>query len=106
MMPAWISHLLSKLFPPKLPGRLSVRDEQGFDEQGCAGNVQPKQYRNGIERHFAENTRAIHRSTWAQYHIQLIHAQKEIAVFERDLVTQGYVNTMHDCWEQKELTAD
>jgi hypothetical protein len=52
-----IAWLLSKLFPPRLPGKIrdwEERIEADKNEQGWAGNVQ-RHYRDGIERYFAEN---------------------------------------------------
>ena len=40
--------------------------------------------------------------TWAQWNQQLRHAEAEIAALEQDLRKQGYVNTIHDCWELPE----
>jgi hypothetical protein len=37
-----------------------------------------------------------------QYHTQLLHAEKELAALEQSLRDQGFVNTLHDCWEQEE----
>jgi hypothetical protein len=47
-----LSNLLSVLFPPSTQslGRCSVQDSAEFDEQGWAGNVQEKPYRDGIHR--------------------------------------------------------
>lgn len=51
-----ITQALSMLFPPSLRslGRLRVEEDAEFDEQGQAGPVREKKYRDGIERHFAE----------------------------------------------------
>jgi hypothetical protein len=52
-----IERILSVLFPPRLPGRIDreVQVEYEFQEQGSAGPVKRKLYRNGIERFYAEN---------------------------------------------------
>jgi hypothetical protein len=51
-----IDIILSTTFPPSLRSLGKVRiDEPGeFDEQGAVGKAQPKKYRDGIERTFAE----------------------------------------------------
>ena len=51
-----LGDLLSVLFPPSTQnlGRCSVQDSAEFEEQGWAGNVQPKKYRDGIERVIVE----------------------------------------------------
>ena len=41
-------------------------------------------------------------ATSEQYARQLVSAQFEIAKLEEDLIAQGYVNTIHDCWEKPE----
>ena len=54
---AW---LLSLLFPVRASALGKTRDwefrfdPESFDEQGSIGIPQRKRYRNGIERHFAE----------------------------------------------------
>src|SRR5208283_1002346 len=50
---ALISLLLSTLFPPS-PGRIDGRIEgfEDYDEQGWAGNVREKPYRDAIDRHW------------------------------------------------------
>lgn len=53
-----ISKLLSFMFPPQLPGRVQnweCRTIENFDE-GWAGNVRPKEYRDGIDRHFQQES--------------------------------------------------
>lgn len=97
--------LLSILFPPGLPGK--VRDwhervEQRTDEQGWAGNVREKQFRDAIQRHWAETST---RESWEQFakrQTQLMHAAGMIDLLEKQLIAQGYVNTIHDCWEKKD----
>lgn len=42
------------------------------------------------------------RAPWTQYEQQLRYAAAEIAALEQDLRKQGYVNTIHDCWELPE----
>lgn len=99
-----IAHILSLLFPPKLPSPIQnweERTENTFEEQGCAGTAKRKRYRNGIERHFAENS-PVWRIDRNQYQQQLIRAEAGIDVFERELIAQGYTNTIHDCWEKLE----
>lgn len=52
-----IAWLLSKLFPPILPGHVrdwSEREEFWPREEGSAAPARPKKYRDGIDRHFAE----------------------------------------------------
>jgi len=52
------ARLLSILFPPRLPGHIrdwGERSEPIHEEQGSASPARRKKYRNGIERHFAEN---------------------------------------------------
>lgn len=53
-----ITWLLSIVFPPKLPSRIRGWEAPVEDrpEQGSARLVPSKPYRNGIERHFAENS--------------------------------------------------
>jgi hypothetical protein len=57
---AVVARVLAFLFPPKLPGRVEGwqdRVEAAVpQESGQAGPARRKQYRNGIERHFAENS--------------------------------------------------
>lgn len=50
-----IEKILSILFPPRL-GRIRnwEPETRTREEQGWAGNVRPRLYRNGIERYFAE----------------------------------------------------
>lgn len=47
--------LLEKLFPPKL-GKIhgTIIEEPEFEEQGWAGNVRERPYRDGIDRTFKE----------------------------------------------------
>ena len=37
-----------------------------------------------------------------QLHAQLIQAEHAIAAREQSLRDEGYVNTIHDCWEREE----
>jgi hypothetical protein len=97
-MIAWI---LSRLFPPRLPGKIRdwpeptpYRTRQ--EEQGWAGNVQ-QHYRDGIDRHWSEHK--LYGGTCHQWGIQLRNAEETMAAFERALTEQGYINTIHDCWE-------
>lgn len=95
-----IARLLAWLFPPVLPGK--VRDwheriEPEFAEQGWAGNIQ-RRY-TGIEKHWM--TEKFY-ATQRQYHKQLRHAEVEIAALEQTLRDEGYINTIHDCWERTE----
>jgi hypothetical protein len=82
-----IARILSFLFPPKLPR--PIQDWGGpaepFDEQGWAGNVQ-RRYRNGIERHFA----------------QIRAAENIMANMIQKAEAEGYVRTIHDCYEKRE----
>lgn len=51
-----IAVILSRLFPPKLPGRIRNWDagtKNEVREEGWAGNVRTK-YRDGIDRFFNE----------------------------------------------------
>lgn len=51
-----IANILSKLFPPKLPGRVhdwNDGEPRPYPEQGWAGNVRRK-YRDGIDRYTSE----------------------------------------------------
>ena len=53
-----IARILSRLFPPRLPGPIKGWEgsrEPWFSEQGSAGPVRPRPYRDGIERFYAEN---------------------------------------------------
>lgn len=57
-----IQKILSTIFPPKLSGSLPRHRELIFrvglieDDPGAVlGKAQPKKYRDGIERYFAEN---------------------------------------------------
>lgn len=54
-MKIWIETILAKLFPPKLP-RLHEWKSPGteYAEQGSCGKAQPKQYKDAIDRHWAE----------------------------------------------------
>lgn len=95
--------LLSILFPPRLPGK--VRDwhdrvEYRADEQGWAGNVR-EHYRDAIQRHWGERAIPV-RLFSREYLSQIRHAEIEMAAIESNLVAQGFVNTIHDCWEKKE----
>lgn len=101
---SFMNWLLSILFPPGLPGK--VRDwhervEQRTDEQGWAGNVREKQFRDAIQRHWAERSVPV-RLFSREYYAQMQYAQMDIAELERDLIARGYVNTIHDCWEKKD----
>ena len=98
-----IARLLGWLFPPILPGRVRDWEERiapEYHEQGWAGKVQRK-YRDGIDRHFSENP-PVYRASRHQWNIQLSCAQEQIAEFETEMEAQGYVNTIHDCWEKTE----
>ena len=98
-----IAKILSLLFPPRLPGQVRDWDARVPDaelDDSWAGPAKRKRYRDGIERHFAENIHPIHRINFDQYHTQLMYAQIEMAAVEKDLIAQGYVNTIHDCWEK------
>lgn len=103
-----IAFILSKLFPPRLPGPISdwdARVDYCFNEQGWAGNVKRGPYRDGIERYFAERTvekRQTYTLSVHQYLTQLRAAEMSAAADEHLLRTQGYVNTIHDCWERLE----
>jgi hypothetical protein len=44
-----IESVLSRLFPPKM-GKLVYTEPTERDEQGWAGNVREKKYRDGIDR--------------------------------------------------------
>jgi hypothetical protein len=49
--------VLARLLPPRLPGFVRGWDrrcEVQIIEEGWAGNVRPKKYRNGIERYWSE----------------------------------------------------
>lgn len=53
-----IARILSYLFPPRLPGRITDWEgprEAWFHEQGAVGPVQLRKYRDGIDRYLAEN---------------------------------------------------
>ena len=98
------ARLLSWLFPPVLPGR--VRDwHERIDpvqrEEGWAGNVR-RRYRDGIDRYFSENPPPTIRWGSPEYRAQLREAEQAMLACERDLISQGYVNTIHDCWEPNE----
>jgi hypothetical protein len=56
---AKMEHLLACCFPPKL-GHIVDWPDKPIEtiEQGSAGNVKQKKYRDGIERYFAENHNA------------------------------------------------
>jgi len=100
-----IARLLSWLFPPKLP-RVTAWDgpRTEYDEQGSVGPVRRKQYRDGIERHFAEERESkIHRYylAYPQWLAQVRYAEKEMQALELSLQLQGYRNTVHDCWEKE-----
>jgi hypothetical protein len=100
-----LSRILSILFPPQLPGKIrdwEERVERRIDEQGWAGNVK-EHYRDAIQRHWAENKQPRPRWGLPEYHAQLANAQMEIAEMEMDLIAQGYVNTIHDVWEKRNL---
>ena len=78
-MTAWINHVLSKLFPPKFPSGLVVKEDRRFHEQGSAGPVKPKVYLNGIDRHF-----------------------KQLEAEEQDSeLMRMFEQEMRECWEQK-----
>jgi hypothetical protein len=102
---AWI---LSKLFPPVLPGYVrdwGEREEFWPHEEGSAGPARRKKYRDGIERYFAENSQPIptrYLASSRAMNAQLRYAEIQIAAIEKDLIAQGYVNTIHDCWEKEE----
>lgn len=52
-----VERALSFLFPLRLPSPIrdwEDREEQAIVEQGCAGPAKRKKYRDGVERHFAE----------------------------------------------------
>ena len=53
-----IARILSLLFPPKLPGRIESWEPPAspLAEQGCAGPVKLKKYKDGIARYLAENS--------------------------------------------------
>jgi hypothetical protein len=96
------ARVLSWLFPPRLPRRLEDWPEPvkwEIHEQGWAGNVQ-RHYRDGIERHWAEQDAKFHRRDTLQWHLQMLHAEKQMAAIEQEMRDQGYVNTIHDCWEK------
>lgn len=93
--------LLSILFPPRMPGKVrdwNERIEYRAEEQGWAGNVR-EHYHDAIQRHWAERPAPVHLFS-REYQMQLRYAAKEMAAVERDLIAQGYVNTIHDCWEK------
>jgi len=108
-----ISRLLGWLFPPVLPGRVRDWEERiapEYHEQGWCGKVQRK-YRDGIDRHFAEQDLSLGTPAWktesfttfmARHSLQLRHATEEIANLEKRLSQDGYINTIHDCWEKEE----
>jgi hypothetical protein len=53
-----IARILTRFFPPKLPGRIRNWEgprESWFSEQGSAGPVRPGPYRDALERYDAEN---------------------------------------------------
>lgn len=57
-----MERILSLLFPPRLPRIEEFQEQASADpfasdvnESGLVGRAQPKKYRDGIERHFAEN---------------------------------------------------
>lgn len=103
-----IAWLLSKLFPPRMPGKVRDWEEREpvktiFTEEGWAGNVRRKY--TGIEKHWRAVDDARHKSRRIdsrQYWAQLREAEKYMATVEKDLLAQGYVNTIHDCWEKPE----
>lgn len=109
-----ISRILSWLFPPVLPGYVrdwSEREEYWPHEEGSAEPPKLKKYRDGIDRHFAEQGLSIGTPVWqresfttfmARHSLQLHNAEKEIAAVEKDMLAQGYTNTIHDCWEKEE----
>lgn len=52
----FLERVLSFFFPPRL-GRVAGHVEaDDIDEQGWAGNVREKKYRDGIDRYFKENS--------------------------------------------------
>ena len=58
-----IERILSQLFPPRLPGRVSDwgAREEFFEYElkpACGPARRKKDYENGIERHFAEARQA------------------------------------------------
>jgi hypothetical protein len=105
---ALLSRILSILFPPRLPGKIRDWDERvepRIEEQGWAGNVQ-EHYRDAIQRHWAESAPP-YRAHWGspEYRAQLRNAEETMLEWEKELIAQGYINTIHDCWERPDETA-
>ena len=105
-----IAKILAMLFSPQLPGKIRDWDQRieiEFDEQGSAGPARPKKYRDGIDRHFAEERK--HRVStyfpsleraYPGTMSQLRKAEEWMIQAEGELVRSGFVNTIHDCWER------
>ena len=101
-----ISQILGFLFPPTLTG--AVRDwEKRVDpdliDESSAGPVRTRKYRDGIDRHFAEQRarRAFPELLFSpEYAAQTRGVQEAIRCSELQLSRLGYVNTIHDCWER------
>lgn len=51
-----LERILARLFPPSIEslGRIALDEKKEYEEQGAAGNVRRKKYRDGIERVLAE----------------------------------------------------
>lgn len=121
-MIAWI---LARVFPPRLrlaPEELQVtlayHQRQSrmhpLDIESDASRAipmmiyqaEPGQYVGLGNTVIKERRDKTHRARWTgghdQYMAQLRQAEESMAAFQRDLVAQGYVNTIHDCWEKEE----
>ena len=89
-----IETILGFLWPPKLPVVESVREAFAGEASdnlgdGIIGPAKLKPFRDGI-----------HRVQWEQYQIQLREAARWMEAYEKELIAQGYHNTIHDVWER------
>lgn len=89
-----LARLLSLLFPPRLPKAAVdwTPPADPYPEQGWAGKVKRKPFRNGIDRYFAEE--------------QMRRAEVQMAKVIADAEARGYRHAIHDEWvlEEKDLT--
>ena len=95
-----IASLLSRLFPPRLPSRLidweEPLDTLRVEECEITRPAEPKPYRDGIERFYAENAPAVS-ATQRQYQTQLTNTEEVMITTIQELIDQDYVNTIRDC---------